>query len=71
RHVTRLVCLPSTGWWGDIGYAIMRTYPDRAELSLVENDFFFPSPLKPGEKSPPEWDDIIAENNGAVSVFRY
>ena len=71
RHVTRLVCLPSTGWWGDIGYALMRTYPDRAELSLVENDYFFPHPLKPGEKRPPEWDDIIAENRGAVSVFHY
>lgn len=71
RHVSRLVCLPSTGWWGDIGYAVMRTFPDRAELRLVENDFFFPRPLAKGEARPPEWDDIIAENRGSVSVFRY
>ena len=71
RKVQRSVCLPSTGWWGDIGFATLRTFPDRAELTLVEDDFFFPRPLEPGEARPREWDDILAANYGAVCVFRF
>ena len=71
RKVYRSACLPSTGWWGDIGFATLRTFPDRAELALVENDFFFPKPLEPGEARPREWDDILAANRGAVCTFRF
>ena len=71
NHVVRSACLPSTGWWGDIGYATMRTFADRAELSLVETDFFFPRPLAKGEKRPREWDEILSENRGAVCTFTY
>ena len=72
RHVVRIACLPSTGWWGTIGFSLFRTFPDRAELSLAPgNDFFFPNPLKPGEQRPPEWDDIVAEERGGKCVFRY
>ena len=70
-HVIRSVCIPSTGWWGDIGYATMRTHADRAELSLVETDFFFPKPLAKGEKRPREWDEILSENRGDVCTFTY
>lgn len=71
-HVVRSACLPSTGWWGDIGYATMRTFADRAELSLVETDFFFPRPLAEGEKRPREWDEILSENRrGGVCTFTY
>jgi len=69
RHVVRSACLPSTGWWGTIGFATMRTFPDRAQLSLVQNDFFFPQPLKPGEARPPEWDEIMKEAEGDVCTF--
>ena len=63
---------PSTGWWGTIGFAEFRTFADRAELSLAAgNDFFFPNPLKAGERRPPEWDDIVAEETGSKTVFRY
>lgn len=72
RHVVRIACLPSTGWWGTIGFAEFRTFADRAELSLAAgNDFFFPNPLKAGERRPPEWDDIVAEETGSKTVFRY
>ena len=71
RDVYRLAVLPSTGWWGDIGYGVMRTYADRAELSLVENDFFFPVPLKEGEARPAQWDAIVAENRGRRCTFTY
>ena len=71
-HVVRSASLPSTGWWGDIGYATMRTFANRAELSLVETDFFFPRPLAEGEKRPREWDEILSENRrGGVCTFTY
>ena len=38
------LCLPSTGAWGDIGYAVCRTEPDRAVVRPCVNDFFVPSP---------------------------
>ena len=66
--VKRSVCLPSTGWWGDIGYAEMRTFADRAELKLVETDFYFPRPLNPGEKRPREWDEILSENRACAHM---
>lgn len=70
-HVLRSACLPSTGWWGDIGFATFRTSADRATLSLVQNDFFFPRPLTAGAKRPPEWNEILHENAGAVCTFPY
>ena len=70
-HVLRTACLPSTGWWGNIGFATMRTFANRAELRFVQSDFFFPRPLKPGEKRPPEWDEIIRENADAVCTFAW
>ena len=66
--VKRSVCLPSTGWWGDIGYATMRTFADHAELTLVETDFYFPKPLKSGESRPREWDEILAENRASARM---
>jgi len=71
RHVTLSVGLPSTGWWGDIGYAVMRTYADRAELSLVQKEFFFPKPLGKDEVRPREWDTILAANRNSVVTFPY
>jgi len=71
RHVVRSACLPSTGWWGSIGFATMRTLPDRAELKLVANDFFFPKPLQDGERRPREWDEILKEQANAVCTFTW
>ena len=70
-HVVRSACLPSTGWWGNIGFATFRTQTDRAVLSLVQNDFFFPKPLQPGQSRPPEWDQIMRENEGDSCTFLY
>lgn len=70
-HVLRSVCLPSTGWWGNIGFATFRTGADRATLSFVQNDFFFPKPLAAGARRPPEWDQIIRENQGDSCTFLY
>lgn len=71
RTVFRKAVLPSTGHWGDIGYALMRTSSDRAELSLVEKEFFFPAALDPGEECPKQWSEIVAENRGRRCTFVY
>ena len=65
----RTAVLPSTGWWGDIGYATMRTSADSAVLSLVQDDYYFPRPLDKGEARPRAWDEIIAENRGQRCTF--
>ena len=70
-RLARKATLPSTGWWGDIGYATMRTFADHAELRLVQRDFYFPRPLKQGEPRPKLWDDIVAEKRGASCTFRF
>ena len=73
RHVVRYACLPSTGWWGTIGFATFRTFADRAELKLAPgNDFFFPKPLAAGERRPPAWDEIVKEDReSAACTFVY
>lgn len=70
-HVVRSVCLPSTGWWGDIGFATFRTDADGARLSLVQNDFFFPKPLAEDQRRPSEWNLILRENAGDSCFFTY
>jgi len=72
RRIVRTAEIPSTGWWGDIGFATMRTFADRAELTLAPgNDFFFPSPLKPGEARPAVWDEIRTEHANVRCTFVY
>jgi len=72
RRIVRTAGLPSTGWWGDIGFATLRTFADRAELAMAPgNDFFFPKPLKPGEARPAAWDEIRAEHANAHCTFAY
>ena len=70
-HVLRELCIPSTGWWGTIGFALFRSMPHEAVVSLEQKDFFFPRPLKPGEARPLEWDDILAEDKGDTCKFRF
>jgi len=72
RRIVRAAGLPSTGWWGDIGFATLRTFDDRAELAMApDNDFFFPNPLEPGEERPTVWDEIRAEHAHARCTFVY
>lgn len=71
RRIFRHLCLPSTGHWGDIGYALLRTSADRAVVTLKQDDFFFPTPLKPGEARPVAWDEKVAEHRNATCSFYY
>ena len=67
--VKRTLCLPSTGHWGDIGYVLLRTCGNRAVASLVQKEFFFPSPSEPGAPVNALWDVIVAENKGQTCTF--
>ena len=61
--------LPSTGHWGDIGYCLLREYHDRAELSLVQYDYFSPKPLSADAAPNPEWQAIVRDNAGKRCTF--
>lgn len=71
RRLCHEVSLPSTGAWGDIGYALCRTSADRAVVSLVEKDFFYPHPLCEGDGRPAEWNTILKRNQGQFCTFFY
>ena len=67
QKVFPISCLPSTGHWGDIGFATFRTYPDRATLTLHQYDFFFTGGPGDGQTFR---DDIVREKNGQTCTFR-
>ena len=61
--------LPSGGFYGDIGYALFRTFEDRAELTLKQDDFFFNRDwAKPRPKA---WQARVAAHRDAKIVFWY
>ena len=71
RTVKRSLGLPSTGHWGDIGYALFRTSGDRAEVALRQTEYFFPYPPKAGEMVDRRvWDVICAENQNRTCTFQ-
>ena len=65
----RTLCLPSTGAWGDIGYALMRTSKDRAVASLVQREFYYPRPPKPGAPVQHLWNAIVEANRNQTCAF--
>jgi len=67
--VKRVATLPSTGFWGDIGYAICRTGSDRARVKVVQKDFYFPRYRKVNR--PAIWANLTRENNGSTCEFVY
>jgi len=68
-RVGMAACMPSTGHWGDIGYALLREQPDRAVLSLVQYDYFTPRPLPADAKPNPAWQAIVQDHEGARCTF--
>jgi len=67
--VGQTVSLPSTGHWGDIGYALLREAPGRAVLALAQDDYFSPKPLKDGEPPRADWQAIVRDHQGARCTF--
>ena len=75
KHV---LCLPSNGLWGDIGYATCRVSPggsrsceaavpsSSGKVVVMPNlkDFWLSRPVS-AERRPPEWEDILAEGRAS------
>ena len=62
--------LPSGGFWGDIGYALFRTFEDRAELTFRQTDFYFNRrwPERPRSKN---WQERVRMHDGRTVTFWY
>ncbi|MBP5510673.1 MAG: metallophosphoesterase [Kiritimatiellae bacterium] len=68
--ILKALCLPSTGHWGDIGWAGMRVKNGAATVSLHQSDYFFPSPepTEPGVNRA-LWAANVADNQGLKCTF--
>ena len=71
RGILRTMCLPSTGYWGDIGYVQLHLGEDRAAATLHQSEYFFNYPLKKGEERPLQWTLNAQDNDGAHCSFSY
>ena len=66
-RLVRSVGLPSAGFWGDIGFAVMEFGRDSATLTLHERDCFFPDPSGRSEATA----RMRRENDGSHVTFAY
>jgi len=62
--------LPSSGFYGDLGYALFRTFEDRAELTLHQDDFFFNREWT-NRPRPKNWQARIEAHKNRKVVFWY
>ena len=69
-RVLPILCVPSTGHWGDIGLVRFVMESDKATAYLCQKEFFFPRPQKP-EETPILWKEITDSHSGAICPFRY
>ncbi|MBQ7189310.1 MAG: hypothetical protein IJR99_07830 [Kiritimatiellae bacterium] len=63
--IFRTLGLPSTGFRGDIGYAMMRVTPHEVSVRLHQTDFWYPGPNDPR----PLRKTIARDNNGQTCTF--
>ena len=69
-RIVKTLCLPSTGHWGDIGWALMRTSGKTAKVSLFQRDFWFPVKDSPEPGADREmWRINTEENQGLSCTF--
>ena len=71
RRILRTLCVPSTGYWGDIGYTLMELHEDRAVARLTQYEFFFLTPAGPDEQPLPQWSTMTEDHQGATCTFNY
>ena len=67
----RTLCLPSTGFWGDIGYTLFRLEEDHATMELRIFDYFFRYPLEEGAERPLQWKLLMENLQGQKCSFAY
>lgn len=70
HQVKREVTVPSTGFFGDIGHVVCHAERDWAELTLVQTDFYFRTYRPEGAARPPEWAQMVRENEGESCRLR-
>ena len=67
-----LLTLPSNGFWGDIGYATVRSVASGnrkvATATLVQKDFFLGAPVPPADRRP-DWNLRLGDNQGRRCTF--
>jgi len=59
------LCLPSTGHWGDIGYALVRLGAEEAVFTLRQHDYYSSRPAARPEDVKPEWRARVEKNDGS------
>ncbi len=60
------ISIPSTGQWGDIGYAVLTQNNLRAKMVSTIVDYYYPMPKEPPK---PEWLERISRKNGREVVI--
>lgn len=70
KRIMPILCLPSTGHWGDIGYVVLEMGEHEAVARLIQSDFYFPKPATAQDR-PALWDRMVEKNKGAVCHFQY
>lgn len=65
------LCLPSTGWWGDIGYVMVKLDAQGATFTLHQFDYYTPRPAARPEDAKPEWKARVRKNDGTVWRVTY
>ncbi len=65
----RSLCLPSTGHWGDIGYALMRIRDGNAMMTLREREYFHPTPVPKDPAVAESWKTIVRDRQGLKCTF--
>lgn len=69
KRILPILCLPSTGHYGDIGYVTLTMGRKEAVARLVQSDFYFPKPAPPEER-PVLWERMMEKNRGAEFYFQ-
>ncbi len=71
---TRIVptlCIPSTGFWGDIGYIVLSLKEKYAVAELKQYDFYFPKPIENIADRPLEWQFMVEDHQNQKYHFAY
>lgn len=68
-RLVRTLCLPSTGHWGDIGYALMRIKDGKAVVTLREREYFYPTPTPKNPDVVKTWKAVASDRDGLKCTF--